>query len=185
MGVGIAAAFVFFRAADALGRVKKVQPARWALPYSFALGIGLFAIDTRDALPEKELAEEAARFVREQHAGGRVWFNGHWGFQYYCDREGMVPVVPGQSRLAAGDWLVFPAIPDDVGFYRPYHGGAKFDPDPVLLEWKREFVVDDPICGTTIPELYGGKVPMFGIDHPRLRVAVYRVLKDWVPKRVE
>ncbi|HEY2784533.1 MAG TPA: hypothetical protein VGJ05_06105 [Fimbriiglobus sp.] len=185
IGMGVAAAFVFFRAADVLGRIWSVRPARWVLPYGIALGLGLFATDAWDARPEKELAIEAAQFVRERDAGGTAWFNGHWGFQYYCDREGMVPVVPGQSRLRKGDWLVFPAIPDDTGFYRPFHGGAKFRLDPDYLERKIEFVWLDALSAQTIPELYGGRYPFIGRDHPRLRVVVYRVRRDWVPDKAK
>jgi hypothetical protein len=184
MGVGVVGAFVFFRAAAVLGRAKQVRPARWVWAYGIVLGVDLWALDAWDARPEKVLAEDAARFVRG-HGGGRVWFNGHWGFQYYCDREAMVPVVPGQSRLAPGDWLVYPAVPDDVGFYRPYHGGAKLRPDPAFVEPVIEFTWLDAVSGQTIPPLYGGRYPVSGRDHPRLRVVVYRVMKNWVPARIE
>jgi hypothetical protein len=183
MGVGIVGSLLFFRAAALLGRLRNVRPGRWVLPYGIALGVGLFALDAWDARPEKVLAEDAARFVRG-HGGSRTWFNGHWGFQYYCDREGMVPVAPGTSRLAAGDWLVYPAIPDDVGFYRPYHGRAKLRPDPAYVEPVVEFIWLDALSGQTIPPLYGGRYPIAGRDHPRLRVVVYRVIRDWVPERV-
>ena len=45
-----------------------------------------------------------------------------------------------------------------------------------------EFTWDDPIAGQTIPNLYGGTVPVVGRDHPRLRVVVYRASRDWVPQ---
>jgi hypothetical protein len=183
MGLGIVSAVGFFRAAAVLGRVKRVRPAGWVLPYGVALGLGLFAIDAWDARPEKELAEAAGRFVRDR--GGRSWFTGHWGFQYYCDREGMAPVVPGECRLEPGDWLVFPVVPDDVGFYRPYHGGAKFYPNPEYLTPEIAFIWRDGLSGQTIPTLYGGRYPVVGRDHPRLRVVVYRVTKRWIPARVE
>lgn len=93
----------------------------------------------------------------------------------------MKPVVPDRSVLMTGDWLVFPVIPDDVGFYRPYHGGAKFRPDLRHLKQEFEFVNDDWLNGQTIPTLYGGGFPFLGRRHPRLRVAVYRVTEMYVP----
>jgi hypothetical protein len=184
MGLGFVAAVAFFRAAAVLGRVKHVRPGRWVLPYGIALGLGLFAIDAWDARPEKVLAETAAGFVKD-HGGGRTLFNGHWGFQYYCDREGMLPVVPGASQLEPGDWLVFPVVPDDVGFYRPYHGGAKFRIDPRYVTPEIEFTWRDWLSAQTIPTLYGGRYPVMGRDHPRLRVLVYRVVREWKPSRMD
>jgi hypothetical protein len=186
MGVGFVGALLFFRAAAVLGRLRNVRPGRWVLPYGIALGVGLFALDVWDARPEPVLARNAGWFVHDHnHGAARVWYSGHWGFQYACDRVGMRPAVPGMSRLAAGDWLVYPAIPDDVGFYRPYHGGAKLRPDPAYVEPVVEFIWLDALSGQTIPPLYGGRYPMSGRDHPRLRVVVYRVIRDWVPERVE
>lgn len=172
IGVCFVAGLIFLRAAEHL-------PVRWWVwGYGMGLGVALFALDAWDARPEKEAAEFAARYVRE-HGGGRTWFNGHWGFQYYCDREGMKPLAPGRSRPSAGDWIVYPALPDDVGFYRPYHGGAKFPLVDSSVSPRAEYVWLDAISGQTIPELYGGKYPFVGRDHPRLRVVVYRVIRDW------
>jgi hypothetical protein len=180
MGVGVVAAIAFFRAAAATS----IRVPLWVMPYATTLGLGLFAVDAWDARPENELAQAAAGYT-EDHGGGRVWFSGHWGFQYYCDRAGMVPVVPNASRLEPGDWLVFPIVPDDQGFYRPYHGGAKFRPDPRYLVPEIEFVWRDLLSAQTIPTLYGGRYPVTGRDHPRLRVVVYRVTAAWAPIRIE
>jgi hypothetical protein len=156
------------------------KPERWIVAYSVAVMLGLQALDVWDALPEKRLAEQAAAAVGDR-GPHRVWTQGHWGWQYYTDREGMRLVVPGRSELKAGDWLVFPVIPDREGFYRPYHGEATFPLDPAALEWVAEYVWDDPIPAQTVPSLYGGGVPVGRREHPRLRVVVYRVIRDWVP----
>jgi hypothetical protein len=156
------------------------KPERWVVGYSVAVMLGLQALDTWDALPEKRLAERASAEIGDP-GPHRVWTQGHWGWQYYTGREGMRLVVPGRSELKAGDWLVFPVIPDEEGFYRPYHGEATFQLDPTALELRAEYVWDDPIPAQTIPNLYGGGLPVGRREHPRLRVAVYRVTRDWVP----
>ena len=153
---------------------------RWPKWVLIASGLLLFAVDAWDARAEKEAIAQVNRFIQVVQ-GERVWFNGHWGFQYYADRAGMVPVIPNRSVLMRGDWLVFPEIPDDVGFYRPYHGGAKFRIDPANCRYVAEFIVDDAISATTIPSLYGGTAPIRGRDHPRLKVVVYRITEDWHP----
>lgn len=150
----------------------------------FGIGLGLFvfAVDAWDARPEMELAQKADAIIKGQ--GGNKWFNGHWGFQYYCERAGMKPVVPDQSLLEPGDWLVFPEIPDDDGFYRPYHGGAKFRPDERFLERIETLKSDDWLSATTIPTLYGGRFPFIGRKHPRLQIVIYKVLQHYQPELI-
>jgi hypothetical protein len=167
-----------------LGRVRRVRPDRapgkWITVYGVALGVGLFALDAWDALPEQDLAYRSSDAIGDR-GGHRIWTQGHWGWQYYTDRLGMRLVDPGRSELRAGDWLVVPLMPDEAGFYRPYHGEARFRLDPTAVEPVAQFWWDDAVAGQTIPNLYGGTVPAVGRDHPRLRVAVYRVTRDWVP----
>ncbi len=157
---------------------------RWIAAFSIAAGLGLFALDTWDAMPERSLALRAQERIGP-HPGETVWFQGHWGFQYYCGRAGWKIVEPGKSHLRPGDWLVFPVIPDPQGFYRPYHGGATFRVDAAATNRIEEFVWEDPLSAQTIPDLYGGSVPIRGRDHPRLRIAIYRVTRDWVPTDAE
>lgn len=168
-----------------VSRVRRVRPwrapERWIVAYAAGLGVGLFALDALDALPERQLAVKANDAIGDRR-GGRVWTQGHWGWQYYTDRLGMTLVDPGRSALQAGDWLVVPVPPDEErGFFRPYHGEAKFRLDPESVEPVAELWWDDWLAAQTIPNLYGGVVPVIGRDHPRLRVRVYRVTRDWVP----
>ena len=155
---------------------------RYATAGSVAFSLLVFAVDCWDARPEKILAERAAEIARPA-SGETVWFNGHWGFQYYCDRAGMRPVVPGQSTLRAGDWLVYPVIPDDGGFYRPWHGFASFVIDSDCVEKYMTLTWDDPLWAQTIPNLYGGSAPIRNRDHPRLKLAIYRIVAAWSPRR--
>lgn len=158
------------------------RPDRWLLGYGVALGVGLYAIDTWDADAERQLAHRASEVVREQ-GSGRIWTQGHWGWQYYTGRYGAELIVPNRSELKAGDWLILPKLPDDTGFYRPYHGETLFHLAPWALEPVAEFVADDWLAAQTVPNLYGGMVPVLGRDHPRSRVVVYRVTRDWIPQR--
>jgi len=156
------------------------RPSPWIVVYTVALGLGLHALDCWDARAERDLAEKATAATVD--CKGTVWTQGHWGWQYYCDRAGMKLVDPGQSELKAGDCLVLPVVPDRDGFYRPFHGGADFAIDAEALLPIEAFEADDFISAQTIPNLYGGMVPVHGRDHARLRVVVYRVLKDWKPE---
>lgn len=179
IGVAMVSAILFARTVSLANRA---LPSIGILSIGPILGLSLFAIDCWDARPEKVLALDAATVVKGK--SGTVWFNGHWGFQYYCERAGMKPVVPDVSTMIVGDWLVYPAIPDEVGFYRPFHGGAKFEPDERFLNREAELVTDDWLSATTIPTLYGGSYPLIGRSHPRLRVIVYRVIETYRPEKV-
>ena len=92
-----------------VSRVRRVRPGRtperWIVVYAAALGLGLFALDAWDALPERQLAYRADEAIGDRR-GGRVWTQGHWGWQYYTDRLEMTLVDPGHATLRAGDWLV-------------------------------------------------------------------------------
>jgi 4-amino-4-deoxy-L-arabinose transferase-like glycosyltransferase len=39
---------------------------------------------------------------------GTLWFQGHWGFQYYMEQMGATPLEDGISRLDPGDLLAIP-----------------------------------------------------------------------------
>jgi len=55
-------------------------------------------------------ARTAARQIvpRYQPATGRLWFQGHWGFQYYMEKLGAQPVDFALTILQPGDVLVLP-----------------------------------------------------------------------------
>lgn len=41
-------------------------------------------------------------------AGGALWFEGHWGFQYYMEARGAKPIDVRRSVLSPGDWVIVP-----------------------------------------------------------------------------
>jgi hypothetical protein len=47
-------------------------------------------------------------YQRYAPAGGTLWFEGHWGFQYYMQQMGGKPVDFSSSIFSAGDKLVLP-----------------------------------------------------------------------------
>jgi hypothetical protein len=56
-----------------------------------------------------DTARTGAIRVHEQYGTGRsVWFQGHWGFQYYMEQLGAKPVELNQFQPAVGDVVVMP-----------------------------------------------------------------------------
>jgi hypothetical protein len=156
----------------------------WAVTaFGVALGLMVYGVDLREAQVQQTAAQEAAAWVRD-HGGGRVWYVGHWGFQFAAEQCGMLPVVgqadwyvpedgmPPPSRLHRGDWLVEPC--------------DRIHKQPVrLAEVPREFVCtftfQDPIPLRTLCCFYLGRTPVTRSTGPRLQVDIYRVTADWVP----
>lgn len=65
------------------------------------------------AWADRSLADSARRAAREIHSkyGGkdaRLWFEGHWGFQYYMEALGAKPIDEKVSRFYPGDVIVVP-----------------------------------------------------------------------------
>ena len=165
-------------AARLLSRIHRIRPERtpprWLLPFAIAISALFAALDTFDAYPEKVLAERAAVELRGEK---RVWFAGHWGFQFYCERAGMMPIIPWQSDFQAGDMLVLPLHPDDRGFYRPHIGSLPVQLPTSFVELATVLEWDDWLSAQTVPNFYGGSEPIVGRDHPRLRLVIYRVTR--------
>ena len=90
-----------------------------------ALGLAYGALDWREAWAQEWGAEQAAAWVTRQGGGGRVWYVGHYGFQYYAESLGMRPAYSGSApvELAAEGRLAGPAgqsrQPGGPGLQRP------------------------------------------------------------------
>jgi hypothetical protein len=140
------------------------------------LGFTFYAVDLSDAFARKDAALGAAAAVRRHEASARIWFSGHWEFQYYAERAGMRPVVAGVSRLRPGDWLV---VPDDSV------DRQEVVLDPANLQAFAPVVVNGCLPVTTAWAFYGTGtgVPLRHHDGPLVRVDVYRVIRRFVPKR--
>jgi hypothetical protein len=68
-----------------------------------ALSLAVAAADARLA----GSAREAAHALVAGHPGREVWFQGHWGFQYYAERLGARAMEPGKP-VPAGALIIQP-----------------------------------------------------------------------------
>jgi hypothetical protein len=111
-----------------------------------------------------------------------VWYVGHWGFQHYAERAGMVPVVPDQSRFLAGDWLVVPASPSPgiVQQLMVPFNADQADPRPV----SPELTAADRLPLRTIMCYYadGGGVPLEHHAGARVPVTIYHIKTSFIPR---
>lgn len=173
MGLAVVSALILGRLAES--RPAVISALRPVLAYGACLA-ALYAIaDTRDAQADRESATRTAQLLRTDgvSASTRVWYIGHWGFQYYAEREGMRAVEPGASRLEAGDLLV---VPDSL------LSAQRIELPSDRLALLHSLDVTDPIPWRTVPAYYRGSSPLAVRDGaPRRRTVVYRVTGSFVP----
>ncbi|HEV3116946.1 MAG TPA: hypothetical protein VGY58_07845, partial [Gemmataceae bacterium] len=138
-----------------------------------ALGVGYYVVDLQDALAQESVAEQCAAWVGRQQIG-KGWYVGHWGFQFYAERAGLAPVVPGITRLRCDDWLVVPSA---------RIAQQKIDISADAFRPSATFRVDDWPPFSTTSCYYGSRSPLEPLQPPRLSVTVYRVLRDVTPDK--
>ena len=148
----------------------------WHTILVLALSLILHTVDCWDALAAKTMAHHAREHI-PAHVSGRIWFQGTWGWRYYCEAEGMQPIVPGSTHFEQDDWLVLCVPPDGKGFHRPMALPIETVIGSTLVVLDTELVEDDLLQVSSIPALYGGVVPMESRHNPRFRVQIYRVIR--------
>jgi hypothetical protein len=144
------------------------------------LGLVYWALDWYGAWVQQHAAETAAQYAAD-HGGGRVWYVGHWGFQFYAERAGMRPVVPrypdwfatdgpiplpASTVFAPGDWLVLPET-------RLEQQWVKW---PLReLELQQELRVEGWVPLRTVSCFYAGRTPLEHQEGACLAVRIFRV----------
>lgn len=173
--------FVFLGAVALLLVLRAAPPAKpgaasWPLVIATVTGalFGLFvwAVGLIDSRNERLAALAAARTAETEDPDARRWFTGHWGFQYYALQAGMRPLVPGGSRIRAGDLIVVPMAEVDRQGFRI--GGASLAEVArlhagVRLPWSAKLAY------------YGGMHPVHGRSDTRVPVTIYRATRAFVP----
>ena len=141
----------------------------WLTAGSVALALGYGALDWHDAWVQQHAVETAADYIAA-HDGGRVWYAGHWGFQFYAERRGMTPIIPayagGMTTFQPGDWLVLPEV--------------EFEQQKVRLPQDRLELAHKLSIGGSVPLrtvscFYAGRTPLEHQEGPSLIVRIYRV----------
>jgi hypothetical protein len=122
---------------------KSLHDRNWIRPLLAPLGASL-VIALMAAWADFKLANSArsAAAQIEQEVGaasGVVWFEGHWGFQYYMERQGARPVDFWHQRFASNDVMVLPLANSRV-----------FNPPPAdFVSWF-EYDCEPSKCLTTM-----------------------------------
>jgi len=152
-------------------RSLKLQVA-CGLIVSGVLSIWVAGADTRLA----NLAREAAKSVRLRTSTevGTLWYEGHWGFQYYMEQLGARPVDAENFQIRPGDFVAVPennarfaGFPPDMSFQKeavlelPNPSGA------ALLNWQ---------LGAGFYSSYWGPLPFAFGPAPPERYVLFRAV---------
>ena len=141
---------------------------RWTAFGSILLGLLFYVTDFNDAYAEKAAIEQARKTISTTPPGETTWYLGRWGLQFYGEQAGMKPVLPDESDLRSGDWLV---TTDSV-----------YAPPPVLAHLRRyrlkpvaEFAIGDRFPLSTMLGFYNSGIPLHHQEGPRRRVRIFRI----------
>jgi hypothetical protein len=142
---------------------------RWTATASVLLGLLFYAVDFRDAYVEQAAIEQSRQAIATMAGPATTWYLGRWGLQFYGEQAGMKPVLPDESVLQAGDFLV---TTDSV-----------YAPEPVMAHLRRyqlepvtEFSLGDRLPLSTMLGYYNSGIPIHHQAGPRRRVKIYRVV---------
>jgi hypothetical protein len=138
-------------------------------------GLLFFAVDFHEAWQTRRIVERAADWIRPRLApGARVFYVGHWGFEYYAERAGMIAAVDRQfyrrTILRRGDFLVVPG---------PRIAQQRFWIDPARSEPAQLLHSVDALPLRTLYCYYQGRTPLERHDGARMEVTVHRVLDEF------
>lgn len=119
-------------------------------------------------------ARTAAKSIMEKYGGkpGRmVWFQGHWGFQYYMELEGARPVDIRWGHVPAGDLLIVPAHNTNTHLPPEDRFELKETLEVNTLPW---ITVMHPIAGAGFYSEYAGPLPFAFGNLPPENFYVYK-----------
>jgi len=105
-----AAGILLMRRVESLGGVKQkagIWRAAWPLVPTAVVALSVSWADYAWANTARSAAETISKSF-ENHKG-TIWFQGHWGFQYYMESSGHKALDVKHSRLSSGDIVIVPS----------------------------------------------------------------------------
>ena len=94
------------------GGLKQPKVLQFGLAASALLALFVTQADFQLAIAVRRSAE--AVFAKYNSTQATIWFEGHWGFQYYMEKQGAKAVDFKHGRQLPGDILVIPQHNTDV-----------------------------------------------------------------------
>jgi hypothetical protein len=133
------------------GREPQLSPKllRWAAAVSIAIALVAYLADVDEAIAWRDAVYAAVAHIRRESPNATIWYDGHWGVDYYGPKLGAKPVIPDNTVVRQGDWLLM-----FIGMHRqailpaPNKFEGSILPAVFLLPW------------SLTSSYYGGDTPM-------------------------
>jgi 4-amino-4-deoxy-L-arabinose transferase-like glycosyltransferase len=85
---------------------------KWQVAAAAAVSLVVTVADVTEANSVREAVHTFAQRFRGEP--GRLWFQSHWGFQFYMEKWGATPLNTRDSEITSGDVMIVPANNVDV-----------------------------------------------------------------------
>jgi hypothetical protein len=118
------------------------------------LSLLLVQADTNEAKAQRDAATDLC--TKYQRAGRTVWFEGHWGIQYYMEKSGARPLDMVHPEAKPGDVVVVPNSAPGVS--RPDPNTAALV-EAVKYQRNRYGSTMNPSLGAGFYNVYRGPMP--------------------------
>jgi hypothetical protein len=149
----------------------RIQAKAICLAAGAALSLIVVGADGNFASAVRELATNVSTTHKKQ-APTTLWFQGHWGFQYYMERLGGKAVDFNSSDLKAGDIV---AVPSDNTNLRRLNAEAADLIDTITVERRGGVDTMDSTTGAGFYSTAWGPLPFaFGRPAPEF-TRVYQI----------
>ena len=151
---------------------KSVLDWRLATILGASLGIALMVTEADARLANS--ARSAAGVIKQKTGaqGGALWFEGHWGFQYYMERGGAKSIDRENPHLASNDAVVVPLVNSFLFDLPADQVTPDFKHDSPLPKWLATMSAD---AGAGYYSASWGPLPFVFSSVPPDRYLVFRV----------
>ncbi len=148
------------------------NPWIWPLIPSTLISLSVATADFELANSARTAAQEITTQYRA--AASRLWFEGHWGFQYYMEKLGAQPVDAELSTLQPGDILVVPLNNSNVLWPTPEDAEMVKTAEFKACSWLSSMQVEK---GAGFYVAIRGPLPFtFGLAPPE-KYCVFKILR--------
>jgi 4-amino-4-deoxy-L-arabinose transferase-like glycosyltransferase len=176
LGIVVVGTLLLGSAAERACDMRKRRYLVWAVALSgVTMGLLIQAIDIDHAAVERDAVAAVTAQIRASDSEATIWFLGHLGLQFYGERVGWQPVLPDESRLTVGSWLVVPE--------RDYGQLAVTIPFEAI--WQAQVSIPSRWPLSTMPWYHGTSKPFNRARESMVTLSVFQISADCVMRSIE
>jgi len=125
---------------------------RVATAVSIGIAFVFLATDLDEGYAWRDAVTESIAGVRTMSPDSTIWYAGHWGIDYYAPKLGAKPLIPDNTTIKKGDWMLlfvgahrptmvsppetFDAFVVPTNYYLPWSMKTSFYGGDAPIEWR-------------------------------------------------